>query len=175
MYRPTAGICVFSRRYAIAIALTIFTIWLIREQGPDLETIRDFAHLKGGFRGGWISQSQFVRQALIDDIYVKGYNGTAVRKVCSEAKWREGLVVSCDEIAGGIGNLKMRVLGCARYAIEAGGMRDPMATPWPRIPRTNTINSHAGSPGDTSKTGLRTDGKELWVGRRSAVGLHFRQ
>lgn len=121
----------FSRRYAIAIALTLLTIWLIRDRGPDLETIRDFAHLDGAFhKGGWISQEQFVKQALKDDIYIQGYNGTAVRKLCGEAQWREGLVVSCDQIAGGIGNLKMRVLGCVRYAVEAGGMRDEMTTSW---------------------------------------------
>lgn len=111
----------FSRRYVIAIAVAIVTLYFVRARGPDLETIRDFAHLDGSFLGGWVSQKQFVKQALKDDIYVTQYNGSAVRKVCSEAKWREGLVVSCDAIAGGIGNLKMRLLGCTRYAIEAGG------------------------------------------------------
>lgn len=130
MYRSPAGICPFPRRYAIAIVLVLVVIWMLGDSGPDLETIRDFAHLDGGLPWAeWMTQKQFVRHALKDDIYAKKYNGTAVRKLCSEAKWREGVVVSCDEIAGGIGNLKMRVLGCTRYAIEAGGTHtNPIAT-----------------------------------------------
>lgn len=103
---------------------------MLGNSGPDLETIRDFANLEGGLPWNeWMTQKQFVRQALKDDIYVKGYNGSAVRKLCSEAKWREGVVISCDQIAGGIGNLKMRVLGCTRYAIEAGGMQNNRKNP----------------------------------------------
>lgn len=110
-----------TRRYVIALTLAIVVLWVIRDRGPDLETIRDFTHLDGPVMGTWPTQSQFVKQALRDDIYRRGYNGTALRRVCSEAKWREGLIVSCDQIAGGIGNLKARLLGCTRYAIEAGG------------------------------------------------------
>lgn len=116
------GLSFFSRRHAVAIAVAVFIVALLRYRGPELETIREFAHLDGTFGGGWMSQKQFVQRALQDDIYVQKYNGSAVRKVCSSAKWQEGLIVSCDEIAGGIGNLKMRLLGCIRYAIEAGGM-----------------------------------------------------
>lgn len=123
----------FSRRYAIALALVIVTLYLLRSRGPDLETIRDFAHLDGSLLGGGISQKQFVKQALKDDIYVSPYNGTAVRKLCSEAKWQEGLVVSCDAIAGGIGNLKIRLLSCTRYAIEAGGTSSPSAAAAPPL------------------------------------------
>lgn len=124
----------FSRRYAIPIALVIVAVYFLRGRAPNLETIRDFAHLDGSFLGGRISQKQFVKLALEDDIYVNRYNGTAVRNLCSEAKWQEGLVVSCDAIAGGIGNLKMRLLGCTRYAIEAGGTSSPMRRPATSIP-----------------------------------------
>lgn len=68
-----------------------------------------------------MSRDEFVERALEKDIYVNEYDGKSIRRLCSEAKWREDRVVSCDEIAGGIGNLKTTLLACARYAIEAGG------------------------------------------------------
>lgn len=111
----------FTRRWVIAGFLAIIFLFFLRTQGPDLETIRDFAHLDGSVLGTSPTRKQFVQQALKDDIYRRPYNGTAVRKLCSEARWQEGLVVSCDGIAGGIGNLKIRLLSCTRYAIEAGG------------------------------------------------------
>lgn len=110
-----------TRRYVTALTLAIVVLFVVRSQGPDLETLRDFTHLDGSLMGTWPTQSQFVKQALQDDIYRREYNGTALRKVCNEARWRDGLIVSCDQIAGGIGNLKARLLGCTRYAIEAGG------------------------------------------------------
>lgn len=120
--RPLAGYSSLIRRYAIAITLALITFVVLTKKGPDLETLRDYAQLDGGYKtSGWVSRRQFIRQGMKDDIYKKPYNGSAVRDLCSKAKWRDGLVVSCDEIAGGIGNLKARVLGCTRYAIEAGG------------------------------------------------------
>ncbi|KAF3770586.1 hypothetical protein M406DRAFT_349308 [Cryphonectria parasitica EP155] len=122
MYRPVMGLGFLSKRFIIAIALTVCIIWAIRWRGPELETIRDFAHLSGGNEDRWMTKRQFVKRALQDDLYVKEYNGTAVRDLCGKTKWQDGIAISCDEIAGGIGNLKMRLLGCTRYVIEAGAM-----------------------------------------------------
>ncbi|PSR77065.1 hypothetical protein BD289DRAFT_456781 [Coniella lustricola] len=152
MYRPVVGLGFFlSRRTVLAIALTLCLVWAIHYRGPQgIDSVRDFAQLAGsglgigsgsgsglGGGGGWLSssgsssssssslssQKQFVKRMLANDFYPQEYNGSAVRELCGQkAKWQQGIVISCDEIAGGIGNLKMRLLGCARYAIEAGAM-----------------------------------------------------
>lgn len=72
-----------------------------------------------------MSRDGFVQRALEKDIYVNEYDGTSIRRLCGEAEWRDDRVVSCDKIAGGIGNLKTNLLACVRYAIEAGGMQRP--------------------------------------------------
>lgn len=102
------------KRYIAAVGLSIFVLWLlVRSHGS-----RDS-------QDGWISQDEFVKISLEKEIYLKDYDGRGIRKVCREANWRDGIVVSCDMIAGGIGNLKTNLLACARYAIEAGGKAEP--------------------------------------------------
>lgn len=128
MYLPSGGFyALLTRRYLVAAGLALFTLWIVTSRTPDINSMRDFMNINKdkNFYGSdkWLgNREKFVERAVDKGIYVDEYNGTAVRELCSKAEWREGLVVSCDKIAGGIGNLKMRLLGCARYAIEAGGM-----------------------------------------------------
>lgn len=118
------------QRYLVAAFLALFTLWLVTSRAPDARTLRDFvaAHKDDPHlyhHDKWLgNRKQFVRRAAEQGIYpgAHGYDGAAVRQLCAGTRWREGLVVSCEKIAGGIGNLKMRLLGCVRYAIEAGGM-----------------------------------------------------
>lgn len=70
---------------------------------------------------GWLSQQEFVDKALENDIYATKYDGSGIRDLCAKAKWRDNIVMSCDTMAGGIGNMKTNVLSCVRYAIESGG------------------------------------------------------
>lgn len=135
MHLPSLSGCyaLLARRYIVAAGLALFTLWLVTSQSPDINSMRDFmnVHKDKNFYNNdkWLgNRKQFVARAVERGIYTEAYNGTAVRELCGKAQWREGLVVSCDKIAGGIGNLKMRLLGCARYAIEAGGM---YSHPWP--------------------------------------------
>lgn len=104
---------VTSKRYILAAGLSLFSLWFLMTRSS----------YGGGQKShdGWMSRDEFVKRALEKDIYVNEYDGTSVQKLCSEANWRDDRVVSCDMIAGGIGNLKTNLLACARYAIEAGG------------------------------------------------------
>ncbi|KAK7735336.1 inducible alternative oxidase 2 [Cytospora paraplurivora] len=99
------------KRYIAAVGISIFVLWLLTRSHGSRES-----------QDGWISQDEFVKLSLEKDIYLKDYDGQGIQKVCREAKWRDGIVMSCDMIAGGIGNLKTNLLACARYAIEAGAM-----------------------------------------------------
>lgn len=97
---------------------------------PDLDTLRSQLSDLGlpGQKGSWKTRKQFVNAALANDIYTTHYDGAAVRKLCGEAKWRDDRIVECNRLAGGIGNMKINLLGCARFAIEAGGKRRPEST-----------------------------------------------
>lgn len=44
----------------------------------------------------------------------------AIQSVCATTQWTPGLVFTCDESGGGVGNLRNSILNCVRYAIEAG-------------------------------------------------------
>ncbi|KUI62517.1 hypothetical protein VP1G_09652 [Cytospora mali] len=103
---------IFSKRYLIAAALSLFALWFLTARSHGGQKSHD----------GWMSRDEFVRRALEKDIYVNEYDGKAIRKLCKEANWREDRVATCDMIAGGIGNLKTNLLACARYSIEAGAM-----------------------------------------------------
>ena len=46
---------------------------------------------------------------------------SALKELCSRKQWRKGLVFECPRPAGGVGNVRNKVLTCVRYAIEAGG------------------------------------------------------
>lgn len=104
-----------SKRYILAAGLSLFSLWFLTTRS---------SYVGGGQKShdGWMTRDEFVKRALEKDIYVNEYDGTSVQKLCSEAKWRDDRVVSCDMIAGGIGNLKTNLLACARYAIEAGAI-----------------------------------------------------
>lgn len=116
-----------ARRYIVAACVALFTLWVVTSRTPDISALRGFVHNTNSNKNAfgsdkWLgSQRKFVERAVDQGIYTEPYNGSAVRALCGRAEWREGLFVSCDKIAGGIGNLKMRLLGCARYTIEAGG------------------------------------------------------
>ncbi|GKT55286.1 alternative oxidase [Colletotrichum tofieldiae] len=48
------------------------------------------------------------------------FDGTAIQSLCAAKKWTPGLLMSCDEAAGGIGEVRNAHLHCIRFAIEAG-------------------------------------------------------
>lgn len=65
--------------------------------------------LKSGEPGP--SQDVFLTQPL---------GGEAIKAVCGKTAWNEGLVFTCNESYGGVGNIRNSILHCVRYAIQAG-------------------------------------------------------
>lgn len=49
-------------------------------------------------------------------------DNTPLWELCNGKQWRKGLIFDCPRPAGGVGNVRNKVLTCVRYAIEAGGM-----------------------------------------------------
>lgn len=128
MYLPTSRPNLLNKRYITAAVLAVITfVFIYSDSGPDLDSLRSQLTDLGlpGQKGGWTSRRQFVKTALANDIYTTHYDGAAVRKLCSEANWRDDRIVECNRLAGGIGNMKINLLGCVRFAIEAGGKGGP--------------------------------------------------
>lgn len=123
MYLPSNRSSIFSKRYLSVIVLVIIIfLFVTSDSGPDLDRLRnqltDFAI--PGQKGSWTTRRQFVDRVLSNDFYTTEYDGAAVRKLCSEANWRDDRIVECNRLAGGVGNLKINLLGCVRFSIEAG-------------------------------------------------------
>lgn len=129
------GYALLAKRYLIAAGLALFTIWIVFARSPDINHVRNFMQINNNINfyssDKWLgSRDKFVERAVDRGIFrdVDAYDGTKIRQLCSRTEWREGVYVSCDKIAGGIGNLKMRLLGCLRYTIEAGGTENHSLT-----------------------------------------------
>lgn len=122
MYSLPSASSLLSKRYAITFTLVIFALWILHDEPPDFETLRNFGTID--HNGYWMTQNKFVSRFLENGIYVDEYNGAAIRNVCRKTKWRDNVVVSCDKLGGDFSSLKMGLLGCTRYAIEAGGMEE---------------------------------------------------
>lgn len=131
MYLPSSRSSLLTKRYIAAAVLAIITfLFITSDSGPDLDALRsqltDLA--LPGQKGSWKTRKQFVNRALANDIYTTHYDGASVRKLCGEAKWRDDRIVECNRLAGGIGNMKINLLGCVRFAIEAGGEENPKSS-----------------------------------------------
>ncbi|POS71826.1 hypothetical protein DHEL01_v209782 [Diaporthe helianthi] len=125
MYLPSSNSGILTKRYlsVIVLAVVIF-LFVTSDSGPDLDRLRNQLTDLGipGQKDGLTTRRQFVDRVLANDFYPTEYDGAAVRKLCSKAKWRDDRIVECNRLAGGIGNLKVNLLGCVRFAIEAGAI-----------------------------------------------------
>lgn len=128
MLRPQAVASYLSKRHIPIALVSVTTLWYLTFYdttglgAPSDKISGAIWNQAAQVESDEFPIEQFVNKALENDIYVSEYNGTAVRKLCSEAKWRDDVVASCDKLAGGIGNLKVNLLACMRYTIESGGM-----------------------------------------------------
>lgn len=73
-----------------------------------------------GKHNGLPSIEAFTKTALENDIYPEDYNGTALRELCENTVWQEGLFFTSGMI-GGISNLRPGLIATVRMAIESGG------------------------------------------------------
>lgn len=129
-------VCVNTRRSILRVSgiclLLIFTAWSVNNLTSTPDRI---AQLGAIFHDAADSEevkakADFVEKTLSNGIYKDAYDGSAIRSLCSETQWREGYFISCDSsIAGGIGNIKIGVIGCVRFAIAAGGMLNTEPVP----------------------------------------------
>lgn len=68
-----------------------------------------------------IGEARFIA-SVMDDSHVWTYSHKPLQDLCKSKTWTPGLVLRCDDMWGGPGNLRNWLLNCVRYAIELGGM-----------------------------------------------------
>lgn len=121
--RPTSfGL---NRRYGTiaAVLLVVIWLWVALDRPYNLP-----AHINWNIYSGRPLSTQ-----PIDAFDLPPVESGAIRSVCDETSWNNGLVFTCDESIGGIGNVRNSILNCVRYTIAAGAamvlpnidLRDP--------------------------------------------------
>jgi hypothetical protein len=69
------------------------------------------------------------RQVFLSDVLeheVDGdFDGHGIEDLCSKRHWTPELVLSCEPVHGGIGQVKNGILNCIRFAMEMGGEFSP--------------------------------------------------
>lgn len=74
-------------------------------------------------------KKHFIEAELKSD----NYDFSGLTDLCNRVQWTHDVVFTCDNNAGGVGNVRNHMLNCIRYAIEAGG-----SLVYPRIIVRNT-------------------------------------
>jgi hypothetical protein len=65
-----------------------------------------------------LSKDDFVTTATRNAMAV--YDSAPIAQFCAHDKWNSNIVVNCDRIFGGIGNLRQVILACLHHAMEEG-------------------------------------------------------
>lgn len=91
------------------------------------EDIRDDLHKVYGdfqqiYRKVRYKQKQTFINSAIQTAIDGPFDNHAIRDLCANKNWTEGLIAVCRAPQGGVGNVRNVFLNCVRYAIEAGGM-----------------------------------------------------
>lgn len=98
-------------RYALPAAAVFFVVLRLYFH----ESSR-FAELFGEHRNE--------KTVFVDDflrLEVDGeFNGSAIEALCSNKTWTPGMVLTCEAVPGGLGDVKNGILNCIRTAIEMG-------------------------------------------------------
>lgn len=75
-----------------------------------------------------LSTSQDEKKLFVEEFLKKevggDLDGSALEKLCASKTWfpeSEGIVLSCEPVPGGVGEVRAGLLNCIRFAIEIGG------------------------------------------------------
>lgn len=66
-------------------------------------------------------QSGYEEHFMKDALRSESYDLSSLRDLCDNVQWTNNVVFTCDNNAGGIGNVRNHMLNCIRHAIEARG------------------------------------------------------
>lgn len=106
-------------RLAVKLGLPLFIIfWSIN----SLLGVSPYDYSDSALRTFGSEKSVFVSDFLAHDIEGHAdFDGAPIRALCDSKTWRKDLILSCDPVPGGLGQVRNAALNCIRLAIEAGG------------------------------------------------------
>ncbi|KAH7410646.1 hypothetical protein BKA64DRAFT_638309 [Cadophora sp. MPI-SDFR-AT-0126] len=111
-----------SKPRILAVGVVLVSLWvfmgLLRMQSLELDLDEQEAWSYDTRIENW-SKEDFVAEAMsaaVEDDFDYGY----IAEMCDEQKWDDSVVFECQNLIGGIGNLRQEILHCIRYAIDAG-------------------------------------------------------
>lgn len=96
-------------KHAFAAACLLLLIWAWH-----------FLHERGVSSTNRIIPIGTVEKPAESSFDFEPFEPSGIRAVCDATQWTPGLVFTCDESVGGIGNIRNSILHCMRYTIEAG-------------------------------------------------------
>ncbi|KAH7346260.1 hypothetical protein BKA65DRAFT_477475 [Rhexocercosporidium sp. MPI-PUGE-AT-0058] len=106
----------------LAVGVILVSLWvfigLVRMESSELDLDGQMGWKDDASIERW-SKEDFITQAMssaIQDDFDYGY----IADMCDEQEWDDSIVFECQNLIGGIGNLRQEVLHCIRYAIDAG-------------------------------------------------------
>ncbi|WQF78114.1 Putative GDP-fucose protein O-fucosyltransferase [Colletotrichum destructivum] len=97
-------------KFAGPFILILWSIWYLGISRQHVQT------LTRPFRN---QRELFIKDFLEHEIDGR-FDGAAIESLCASKKWTPGLIMSCDAVPGGIGDVRNAHLHCLRFAIEAG-------------------------------------------------------
>ncbi|KAK2050336.1 hypothetical protein LZ31DRAFT_215905 [Colletotrichum somersetense] len=92
------------------LLLLLWSLWYMGVNRQHIDTITR------AFRS---QRELFIKDFLEHEIDGQ-FNGAAIANLCASRAWTPGLLMSCDEVAGGVGEVRNAHLHCIRFSIEAG-------------------------------------------------------
>lgn len=111
-------------RWLVASLLFLYLIFpYLRSHSP--EYVRDhYAEILRTFQD---EKKLFVADFLQNEVGGE-MDGSALARLCASKTWipeKQAVILSCEPVPGGIGEVKNGQLNCIRFAIEIGGMSLP--------------------------------------------------
>ncbi|KAL2069416.1 hypothetical protein VTL71DRAFT_14095 [Oculimacula yallundae] len=106
----------------LTTGVVLITLWmffeLVRIRNYDFQ-MDETNGWEDDMMGVTWSEEEFITQAMssaIEDDFDHGY----IADMCAAQEWDDTVVFECQNLIGGIGNLRQEILHCIRYAIDAG-------------------------------------------------------
>ncbi|CZS94915.1 uncharacterized protein RAG0_04728 [Rhynchosporium agropyri] len=106
----------------LTACVVVIALWmlleLIRVKDDELQVDEHISWKDDSRKKTW-SEGDFISEAMISAVK-DDFKYEYVAEICDQGLWDDSVVFECQNLIGGIGNLRQEILHCIRYAIDAG-------------------------------------------------------
>ncbi|KAE8442679.1 hypothetical protein EG329_002924 [Mollisiaceae sp. DMI_Dod_QoI] len=129
--------------YILKLTLSLLTIlllttYLFSSSLPSTPPLKTFSLPTNANK-----KATFIKNVLENEIDGP-FDNSSLIELCRETKWVPGLIFRCEDVKGGVVNVRNVVLNCVRYTILAGatGLVLPQLLPRPNQKSTPVLLTH---------------------------------